>query len=119
MGKDVIIALDFDSREKTLAFLDAVGQQGLFCFQVDPHGQQGVDKAHPVGPRLLAGPGHGGDVRHIGAELHIDRGMLNAVGLQNPGVEKVIAEELPRMRGFSSQARATAAMSVTLGLSFI
>ena len=27
-------------------------------------------------------------------------GMLNAVGLQNPGVEKVIAEELPRMRGF-------------------
>ena len=26
-------------------------------------------------------------------------GMLNAVGLQNPGVEHVIAEELPRMRG--------------------
>ncbi len=25
-------------------------------------------------------------------------GMLNAVGLQNPGVERVIAEELPRMR---------------------
>ena len=25
-------------------------------------------------------------------------GMLNAVGLQNPGVEKVIAEELPKMR---------------------
>ena len=25
-------------------------------------------------------------------------GMLNAVGLQNPGVEKVIAEELPRMK---------------------
>lgn len=25
-------------------------------------------------------------------------GMLNAVGLQNPGVEKVIAEELPRLR---------------------
>lgn len=27
-------------------------------------------------------------------------GMLNAVGLQNPGVHAVIAEELPRMRGF-------------------
>ncbi|MDD2428978.1 MAG: dihydroorotate dehydrogenase [Eubacteriales bacterium] len=27
-------------------------------------------------------------------------GLLNAVGLQNPGVHKVIAEELPRMRGF-------------------
>ena len=27
-------------------------------------------------------------------------GMLNAVGLQNPGVEKVISGELPRMRGF-------------------
>lgn len=27
-------------------------------------------------------------------------GMLNAVGLQNPGVEKVIAEELPRMKAF-------------------
>ena len=26
-------------------------------------------------------------------------GMLNAVGLQNPGVEHVIAEELPRMKG--------------------
>ena len=25
-------------------------------------------------------------------------GMLNAVGLQNPGVEHVIAEELPRLR---------------------
>lgn len=27
-------------------------------------------------------------------------GMINAVGLQNPGVEKVIAEELPRMRQY-------------------
>lgn len=27
-------------------------------------------------------------------------GMLNAVGLQNPGVEAVIAEELPRMKGY-------------------
>lgn len=27
-------------------------------------------------------------------------GMINAVGLQNPGVEKVIAEELPRMKTF-------------------
>lgn len=27
-------------------------------------------------------------------------GMLNAVGLQNPGVHRVIAEELPRMRQF-------------------
>ena len=26
-------------------------------------------------------------------------GMLNAVGLQNPGVEKVIAEELPKLAG--------------------
>ena len=25
-------------------------------------------------------------------------GMINAVGLQNPGVEKVIAEELPKLR---------------------
>lgn len=27
-----------------------------------------------------------------------DSGMINAVGLQNPGVEKVISEELPKMR---------------------
>ncbi len=27
-------------------------------------------------------------------------GMINAVGLQNPGVEKVIAEELPRLKTF-------------------
>ena len=25
-------------------------------------------------------------------------GMINAVGLQNPGVEKVISEELPKLR---------------------
>ena len=28
------------------------------------------------------------------------QGMLNAVGLQNPGVKKVISEELPRMKEF-------------------
>lgn len=28
------------------------------------------------------------------------QGMINAVGLQNPGVEKVISEELPKMREF-------------------
>ena len=27
-----------------------------------------------------------------------ERGMINAVGLQNPGVEKVIAEELPKLK---------------------
>lgn len=27
-------------------------------------------------------------------------GLLNAIGLQNPGVHQVISEELPRMRGF-------------------
>ena len=27
-----------------------------------------------------------------------ERGMINAVGLQNPGVEKVISEELPKLR---------------------
>ena len=26
-------------------------------------------------------------------------GMINAVGLQNPGVEKVISEELPKLKG--------------------
>ena len=51
----------------------AVGQEGLSCFQIDPHGQQGVDKAHAVGPRVLAGFRHGGDVRDVGAEFHIDR----------------------------------------------
>jgi len=29
-----------------------------------------------------------------------DAGMINAVGLQNPGIEAVIAEELPRLRTF-------------------
>ena len=28
------------------------------------------------------------------------QGMLNAVGLQNPGVEAVIAEQLPQMKGY-------------------
>ena len=30
--------------------------------------------------------------------VECERGLINAVGLQNPGVEKVIAEELPKMR---------------------
>ena len=30
-------------------------------------------------------------------------GMINAVGLQNPGVERVISEELPRLRGCFSK----------------
>ncbi|MBR2929683.1 MAG: dihydroorotate dehydrogenase [Clostridia bacterium] len=39
------------------------------------------------------------------AETH--SGMLNAVGLQNPGVERVIAEELPKLRAvFSKPAMA-------------
>ncbi len=29
-----------------------------------------------------------------------EAGMINAVGLQNPGIERVIAEELPRLREF-------------------
>ena len=33
-------------------------------------------------------------------------GMLNAVGLQNPGVDKVIAEELPKMEKRSSRLEA-------------
>ena len=28
-----------------------------------------------------------------------DAGMLNAIGLQNPGLEKVMAEELPWLDG--------------------
>lgn len=27
--------------------------------------------------------------------------MINAVGLQNPGIDAVIAEELPRLKTFS------------------
>ncbi|MCM1251084.1 MAG: dihydroorotate dehydrogenase, partial [Alistipes sp.] len=29
-----------------------------------------------------------------------EAGMINAVGLQNPGIDRVIAEELPRLREF-------------------
>ena len=32
-----------------------------------------------------------------------ERGMINAVGLQNPGVEKVISEELPRLKACFSK----------------
>ncbi len=36
MGKDVIIALDFDSKEKTLAFLDRFTERKALC--EDRHG---------------------------------------------------------------------------------
>ena len=29
-----------------------------------------------------------------------EAGMINAVGLQNPGIDRVIAEELPRMKRY-------------------
>mgnify|MGYP000552995000 CR=1 FL=1 len=46
MGKDVIIALDFDSREKTLAFLDRFTEEKPFV-------KVGMELFTRVGPGLL------------------------------------------------------------------
>ncbi|WP_018664048.1 dihydroorotate dehydrogenase [Heyndrickxia acidiproducens] len=42
-----------------------------------------------------------------------DAGMLNAIGLQNPGLEKVLAEELPFLEGFDVPIIANVAGSTT------
>ena len=43
-------------------------------------------------------------------------GMLNAVGLQNPGVDKVISDELPRLKKvFSKPVMATLALFYAVG----
>ena len=47
-----------------------VGQQRTAAFQVDAHARQGVDEAHAVGPRVLAGPGDGGNISRRGGQLH-------------------------------------------------
>ena len=51
-----------------------VGQQRRAALQIDPHAQQGVDEAHAVGARILAGLGNGGNVgRRWGTSFIYDR----------------------------------------------
>ena len=46
MGKDVIIALDFDSREKTLAFLDRFTEEKPFV-------KIGMELFYAEGPQIV------------------------------------------------------------------
>lgn len=46
MGKDVIIALDFDSREKTLAFLDRFTEEKPFV-------KVGMELFYAEGPAIV------------------------------------------------------------------
>ena len=52
MGKDVIVALDFDSKEKTLAFLDRFTEEKPFV-------KIGMELFTPKGPPLSGRFGHG------------------------------------------------------------
>ncbi len=47
MGKDVIIALDFDSREKTLAFLDRFREEKPFV-------KIGMELYYAEGPAIVS-----------------------------------------------------------------
>ncbi len=59
MGKDVIVALDFDSREKTLAFLD--------CFtQEKPFVKIGMELFYAEGPSIVR------DIRARGHKIFLD-----------------------------------------------
>ena len=55
MGKDVIVALDFDGREKTLAFLDRFTEEKPFV-------KIGMELFYAEGP-LLSGRSGRGDTR--------------------------------------------------------
>ena len=48
MGKDVIIALDFDSRERTLAFLDRFAGE-----ERKPFVKNGMELYYAVGPAIV------------------------------------------------------------------
>lgn len=52
MGKDVIVALDFDSKEKTLAFLDRFTEEKPFV-------KIGMELFYAEGPSIVrrSGPG--------------------------------------------------------------
>ena len=87
MGKDVIIALDFDSREKTLAFLDRFreGEQKPFVKigmefpgKIQPAGEYQLPVRH--GP--LNGPAPSGGRQR--ADTHLAPGVHRLCG-HDPG----------------------------------
>ena len=75
MGKDVIIALDFDSREKTLAFLDQFTDRkpfvkiGMELFYAEGPRNQGKGSQNLPGPQAPRHSEHGqkGDGGALGA----------------------------------------------------
>ena len=74
MGKDVIIALDFDSREKTLAFLDRFTEEKPF-----------VKVGHPAFAALESARITDPDRAKKYAEILLNQAMLIAgLPLENP-----------------------------------
>ena len=59
MGKDVIIALDFDSREKTLAFLDRFTEEKPFV-------KVGMELFYAEGPAIVR------EIRRRGHRIFLD-----------------------------------------------
>ena len=59
MKKDVIIALDFDSREKTMTFLDMFGD-------VKPYVKVGMELFYAEGPRIVK------DIKERGNKVFLD-----------------------------------------------
>ena len=108
MGKDVIIALDFDSREKTLAFLDRFREEKPFV-------KIGMELYYADGPAIVRATGNTAGPESPPVPL-ASTGFFVFRSIRM--ASRVLMRLTPSAPA-SSQARAMAAMSVTLGLSFM
>ena len=61
-----------------------IGEQRLAGLHIDAHAGDGVDAGDSIGSGLLGGLGDGGDVRHVGRQLH-DDGQVPRVFLDRLG----------------------------------
>ena len=77
MGKDVIIALDFDSREKTLAFLDRFEDEKPFV-------KIGMELFYAAGPDIVR------EIKRRGHKIFLDLKLHDIPNTVKKAMEKCI-----------------------------
>jgi dihydroorotate dehydrogenase (NAD+) catalytic subunit len=88
------LAVELPGRKQSLLLANPVmTASGTFSFGFDDH-PFGVDELGAVVTKTVTLAPRAGNSQHRTAET--PGGMLNAIGLQNPGVDKVVSEYCPR-----------------------
>ena len=98
MGKDVIVALDFDSKEKTLAFLDRFTEEKPFV-------KIGMELFYAEGPAIVR------EIRRRGHRIFLD---LKLHDIPNT-VRKAMAALSPAQRKQMEQMMAAQGLDIGLG----